>query len=363
MTSNSGLLTLAALVAAWLLSRNGATRPTAPAVPQDTQTLSGGDLALRLVKVSGGPNPSPRRGVSMGANAQLIEGASYRLEATLTNTSTRAGLPVPITVSLTLKVTAGTATLLDQSSSVALGAGEARTLGSEMFTVPAPLAAAVTGNVRGTVTDGAGKLLSEVAVAVDLVQAAVIPAVGISIRPPGSAAPTALSIPAPIVPPQIPFVAERIAAAVQDVFTAPSSVSGLDASGNIVDFQRVTDAVATARAQAGDAFVTPVNAPEIKAALEAVISDPTIHDMPVLVGSPQLATPPEAATTGVILPGSPERGTDNTNIIFPASGGWPDVTQFPDGTQISLTAAGYVATLPVGATLGQSMLQLYAGRR
>lgn len=151
-----------------------------------------------------------------------------------------------------------------------------------------------------------------------------------------------LLIPALVLIPRDPSQVDRATA----ITTAVLDDAPVDQNGNLISPQAFVDDLAAALAAAGIDFRTPENAVEVTEALSQIIQDDRILDMPVLEDNPHLATPLEASTTGVILVPGPESGTDRTQIIFPLSGGWPDVTEFPNGTQISLTGAGFVATLP-----------------
>ncbi len=149
-------------------------------------------------------------------------------------------------------------------------------------------------------------------------------------------------IPAPVLAPRSATEMELI----NTVTTAVLDTAAVDANNNLTNPQEYVNNLATALEQNGITFREPDNAQQIADALAATIPNQNIENMPVLESNSHLATPPEASTTGVVLVPGPESSTDRVEIIFPVSGGWPDVTQFPNGTEISLTGAGYVATLP-----------------
>ena len=184
MGNEGGVLALAAIVGVALISgRRG------DSAPPPVHTM--GPLNLRIVRVGQG-----RRNGGMlslyspsmsqwGQGLALEEGASYRVEATIGNTSTRAGQPVAASFQLSLSGTAPGLTFLTDTIAVQLAPSETKVVASSTFTIPL-LTGTLAGQVAGILSAGTGIQIASVSLPVDLVLAATIISGTLGIGVPGS---------------------------------------------------------------------------------------------------------------------------------------------------------------------------------
>ena len=194
-----GALVLAGLALLALVQR----KPTAPP-PTESPVVGGGLFSLRIVRVQQGlvgllrPGWSNAPSMSQGVLA-LEEGQTYQVQATVTNGSTRAG--VPVAASFVVKLVSnvsGLTPFLSEERRLDLTPSESRTLSSSSFTIPV-LTSELPGDITGTLSPLGGAQIASASAPVTLKLAATTITGTISVTPPPSV-PTAPTNPSMVSP-------------------------------------------------------------------------------------------------------------------------------------------------------------------
>jgi hypothetical protein len=176
MGKNDGLVLLGVGAAAlYAMSKKAGASPG----PDDGNggDTGGSDFNLEIIRVSQGSFRNARRNifpwmVRVSQDLTLEEGATYKIRANITNTSTRAGQPVGATFKVILSGSAGAVNFMPaQTLTAAFGPNEMKALESSNFIIP-NLIAAVAGSVTGQLQTEDGLPISSASKAVDLVLAA-----------------------------------------------------------------------------------------------------------------------------------------------------------------------------------------------